>query len=209
MQPFRKLIGLTLGLFFVIATSGAKAQDVEGPYLLGPGDVVDISVLEDPELNRQVLVRPDGKIALPIAGTLTAGGRSPEELMRVIRGRLAGNFIEPPNVTVSLVSLSSDEEEEDEDLRSVFILGEVNRPGRYDYEQDEPMNVLQALTLAGGPGIFAARKRIQIREAVETTDTLRLFDYDAAEDGFLAADTDLATLADGAIIIVPERGLFE
>ncbi|MEM7239261.1 MAG: polysaccharide biosynthesis/export family protein [Pseudomonadota bacterium] len=210
MQPLKFLIGLAVGLVLTITGSAAMAEELDGPYLLEPGDVIDISVLEDPELNRQALVRPDGKVSMPIAGTLDAAGRSPEQLMRVIRARLAGNFIEPPNVTVALVSLADPDEQDDEDETStVYILGEVNRPGRYDYQTEEPINILQALTLAGGPGVFAARQRIQVREIVDQTDTLRLFDYDAAEDGVLVTNQDLGTLADGAIIIVPERGLFE
>ncbi|MEM7668404.1 MAG: polysaccharide biosynthesis/export family protein [Pseudomonadota bacterium] len=210
MQPLKFLIGLAVGLVLTITGSAAMAEELDGPYLLEPGDVIDISVLEDPELNRQALVRPDGKVSMPIAGTLDAAGRSPEQLMRVIRARLAGNFIEPPNVTVALVSLADPDEQDDEDETStVYILGEVNRPGRYDYQTEEPINILQALTLAGGPGVFAARQRIQVREIVDQTDTLRLFDYDAAEDGVLVTNQDLGALADGAIIIVPERGLFE
>ncbi|MEM8792713.1 MAG: polysaccharide biosynthesis/export family protein [Pseudomonadota bacterium] len=208
MQRLIKTFALLVGLFIMTSGMVANAADTDEPYLLVPGDTLDITVLEDPELNRSVLVRPDGKIALPIAGTLTAEGRSPEQLMRVIRSRLASNFIEPPNVTVSVTSVSEEEEDED-DIFSVFILGEVNRPGRYDYESEEKINVLQALTLAGGPGPFAARARIQVREMVETIETLRLFDYNAAESGLLNTDRDLADLADGAVIIVPERGLFE
>ncbi|MEM9097669.1 MAG: polysaccharide biosynthesis/export family protein [Pseudomonadota bacterium] len=207
MQKLVKKLALVLGLIVGSGLAAYAAED-EGPYLLAPGDTIDVTVLEDPELNRTVLVRPDGKVALPIAGTLTAEGRSPEQLMRVIRSRLSSNFIEPPNVTVSLTSLGTEDEEEDETL-SVYILGEVARPGRYDYEDDETLNVLQALTLAGGPGPFAARKRIQVREVVEDTETLRLFDYDAAEDGLLNTSQDLADLTDEAVIIVPERGLFE
>ncbi|MBY8978148.1 polysaccharide export protein [Rhodobacteraceae bacterium NNCM2] len=210
MSKAKYLMGLVLGLLFIATHAAAQTAEVVEPYLLSPGDRLEVTVLEDPELNRQVLVLPDGKISLPIVGTLNAGGRSPEQLMRIIRGRLAGNFIEPPNVTVSVISLDEElEEDEEEDLLSVYVLGEVNRPGRYEYDPEKPINVLQALTFAGGPGVFAARQRIQVREVVETIETLRLFDYDAAEDGHLASDKDLAALADGAIIVVPERGLFE
>ncbi|MEM9045960.1 MAG: polysaccharide biosynthesis/export family protein [Pseudomonadota bacterium] len=208
MQRLIKNFALILGLIVVTSGFTVQAAEDEGPYLLAPGDIVDITVLEDPELNRTVLVRPDGKIALPISGTLTAEGRSPEQLMRVIRSRLASNFIEPPNVTVSLTSIGQEEPDADETL-SVYVLGEVQRPGRYDYRDDETLNILQALTLAGGPGPFAARSRIQVREMREEIETLRLFDYDAAEDGLLNTGSDLEDLADEAVIIVPERGLFE
>ncbi|MEM7505787.1 MAG: polysaccharide biosynthesis/export family protein [Pseudomonadota bacterium] len=190
--------------------TGASAQ-TGGTYVLKIGDTIQVIVLEDPELTRTVLIRPDGRISLPIAGTLTAEGRTPEQLRNIIRSRLAGNFIEPPSVTVSVssVALEEAEVEEPEERGEFFVLGEVARPGRYTFEMDEAITILEALSVAGGPGPFAARARIQIREVVEDVETVRLFNYDAVEDGFAVTASDLAALADGAVIVVPERGLFE
>ncbi len=71
------------------------------------------------------------------------------------------------------------------------------------------MTVLQALTLAGGVGPFAAVKRIQIREVVDGIETVRLFNYEAVEDGASVTAADFEPLSDGAILIVPERGFLE
>ncbi len=175
----------------------------ETPYMLQPGDTVDISVLEDSSLNRQVLVRPDGRISLPLAGTITAEGRSPEELQAEIRNRLADDFIEPPTVTVSLTGTSVAEEELD--VVSIYVIGQVGSPGRF--EVDGPVDVLQALALAGGPGIFAAKSRIQIRRRTEAGgETVTLFDYTAVEEGI---GVELQVIDDGDVVVVPERGLFE
>lgn len=193
-----------------VLSGPALAQDTEdeGPYRIMPGDTVLVGVLEDAELSAQVLVLPDGRISLPVAGTIMAGGRTPDELSRVIRSRLAGNFVNAPTITVSLTSLAPEDEDEDE-LSTVFVLGEVSQPGAYEYDPEEPITVLKALTLAGGLGPFAARTRIQIREELDGTEVLRLFDYEAVEEGLINTSRDLATLADGAVIVVPERGLFE
>lgn len=176
-----------------------------------PLDVIEITVLEDSDLNRTALVRPDGRISMPLAGTITAGGRTPEQVAATIRARLQSDFIEPPSVTVALASLAPErqaeiEEEEEIEPREVYVLGEVARPGRFEYDGETRITILQALSLAGGAGPFAARKRIQVREVAEGAEFLRTIDYDAIENG---GGSDLSELADGAVIIVPERGFLE
>jgi len=170
--------------------------------------VVSISVLEDPLLDRQTLIAPDGRIALPLAGSLKAEGHTPAQLQGMVRQRLRSHFVKPPTVTVSLVSLGTAAAEAILS-REVYVLGEVKSPGLYKYDAETTITVLQALTLAGGLGPFAANGRIQVRETEGETQTLRLFDYEAVEDGLVNTPRDLQALGDGAIIVVPERGLFE
>jgi polysaccharide biosynthesis/export protein len=207
------LAGLAICLALILALSlaivpPALAQD---PYRLQAGDVVEITVIEDPNLNRRVLVGPDGRISLPLAGSVVAAGRTLAEVQSSVQSGLAGNFVRPPTVSASLVALGPpplpEIEEEELELFSVYVLGEVNRPGRYDYESDAPISVLQALALAGGPGVFADRDAIQVRNLEDGAETIRIFDYDAVEKGLGA--TLATTLSDGAIIVVPERGLFD
>jgi polysaccharide export outer membrane protein len=207
--PGRSALGIIAAcLASALALSRAEAQD---PYRLQPGDVVEITVIEDPNLNRRVLVGPDGRISLPLAGSVVAADRTLGDVQATIQAQLAGNFVRPPTVSASLVALGPPplpEMEEELDLFSVYVLGEVLRPGRYDYESDKPISVLQALALAGGPGVFADRDEIQIRNLAEDgAEKIRIFDYDAVEKGLGA--TLATTLSDGAIIVVPERGLFD
>lgn len=201
-----------LGAFFAaILSVAALAQDGEF-YRLVPGDVLEVTVLEDPDLGRQLLVRPDGRVSMPLAGTVMAQGRTPEQVQGTIRARLARNFVEPPTVTVAVVSVREeleDEELEEIVLNDVYVLGEVARPGRFEYPNDEPVTVLQALSLAGGVGPFAAIKRIQVRQVVDGIETVRLFNYEAVEDGASVSAADFEPLVDGAILIVPERGFLE
>lgn len=177
------------------------------PYTLQPGDKLIVNVLEDPELDAEVLVLPDGRISLPVAGTIEAGGLTPQKLAGVVRERLRKNFVQPPDVTVTVTGLA--EATEEEDFGEIYVLGEVLSPGRYEYEPDNPLTVVKALSLAGGVGPFAARERIQVRELVGEIEILRLFDYEAFEDGLIDTSRDLAVLKDGAVVVVPERGLFE
>ncbi len=212
-----RILGICLCLWSAMGLGwDTRAQEAEAPataeeddglpevYLLGPRDVIDISVLEDSSLNRQVLVRPDGKISMPLAGTIDAAGRTPEDLQEAIREALAADFIEPPTVTVSLISARPQDQEE-EDILLIYVIGQVASPGRFEIL--EPINVLQALAIAGGPGVFAATTRIQIRKRDENGgETVTLFDYDAVQEGSGIA---LLEIGDGDVIVVPERGLFE
>ncbi|MEX2518656.1 MAG: polysaccharide biosynthesis/export family protein [Paracoccaceae bacterium] len=192
----------TFGL--LAAAGSAAAQEDDGLYRLGAGDQIEITILEDPSLNRQVLILPDGRISLPIAGTMKAAGSTPEQLAAQVRSRLSSIFVTPPTVTVSALGLAEGSEEEDEP-ELVFVIGEVNSPGAVRLSR--PMTVLQSLAMAGGPGPFAARSRIQIHREADGVTTVETFNYEAVEDG--TAATAGPVLTDGDIIVVPERSLFD
>lgn len=196
-------IALMLGVLLAAGGGAAQAQGSDdGLYRFAPGDSVDVTVLEDPSLNRQVLILPDGRISLPIVGTIDAAGKTPEQLAARIRSGLGKVFVSPPTVTAAAIGLS--EESLKEDPEAVYVVGEVRNPGAFVFEK--PMNVIQALSLAGGPGPFAARSRIQVHRTVDNVTTVETFDYDALEDG--RPGTLGAELKDGDVIIVPERSLF-
>ena len=198
------LIGWCIAVLGPAALAQTAMPDETGePYTLRPGDIAVVNVLEDPTLDSQVLVLPDGTISLPMAGTIQAAGLTPEELAEVVQDRLRANFVEPPNVRVGVSSVGTLLQSD------VYVLGEVNNPGLFQYDPEEPITVIQALALAGGVSPFAARERIQVRELIGETQVLRLFDYEAFEEGQISSSRDLEVLSDGAVIVVPERGLFE
>jgi polysaccharide export outer membrane protein len=190
-------------LFFLMLLLGcwstAKAQSRAA---LQPGDVVSITVYQDPKLDRQVLVGPTGMISFPLAGQIRAGGLTPAELEGVLKARLKGRFTEEPDVTVSLVVLKPLEE----DLKpKIFITGEVLRPG--PFVMQNRLNVMQAIAVAGGFSPFAAKKRIQLRRKIDGVESIFVFNY---EDFFYGNNFENnISLRAGDVIIVPERGLFE
>lgn len=198
-----RLISFLLGVLLIPGAALAQATE----YLVRPGDRLEISVLEDPALNRTVLVRPDGRISIPIAGTVEAAGVSPEAVAATIRRRLSNDFVSPPTVTVSLVGLGVPDEvlPEAGAFGSIYVIGEVGSPGRLDVAL--PLDALQALAMANGPGPFAARHRIQVRRRHNGSDQLFLFDYDKVMAGLVPIDN--IALQDGDVIVVPERRLFE
>lgn len=201
----KRLLAFTL-VAMMAFTGMVQAQGE--PYLLRPGDTIEVSILEDPSLNRTVLIRPDGRVALPLAGTVVAGGRSPEEVRDSVRNALAREFVQPPSVTVSVVGVALDDPLLDEDAEPgrIYILGQVGSPGVFDVIL--PIDALRALALAGGPGTFAATNRIQIRRrTADGAESVMLFDYEAVERGLVPSDDIRLQTED--VIVVPERRLFE
>lgn len=196
-------VGFSLIWPFGQAKFTAEAQN----YLIQIGDQLDVSVLEDPNLNRLALVRPDGRISLPIAGSVRAAGRTTDSLERVITERLRDSFAIMPNVTVAVAQLAEPNPEEPPETLTVYVIGEVNRPGVVELEQGTTL--LQALALSGGLSRFAATRRIQLRrvEPKSGEEDLFIFDYRAVERG--AFLNSVVEMRDGDVIVVPERRLFE
>jgi polysaccharide export outer membrane protein len=191
------LLGALLAL---LAAPLALAQSAG--YRIQPGDQLAITVLEDDTLNRTTLVLPDGRISVPLAGSIQAAGRSVESVESTIADRLASNFAVRPSVFVSVVAVTDEVE-----TFPIFVVGQVGEPGQRDVEPGTTM--LQAIALAGGLDRFAATKRIQLRRADPSTgqERLYIFNYAAVERG--GAIQSMITLREGDVIVVPERRLFE
>ena len=146
-------ITLVAGILLCLALLPRSPAAAAEPYRLQPGDLVEITVIEDPSLNRRVLVGPDGRITMPLAGSIVAGGETLQQVQSAVQAGLASNFVRPPTVTASLVALAPPalpETAGEKQLSDVYILGEVPRPGHYQYDSEKPISVLQALALAGG-----------------------------------------------------------
>jgi polysaccharide export outer membrane protein len=195
---------LLLTLFAIVLASVVSAQE---DYRIKSGDTLSIEVLEDPQLNRQVLVTPGGTISFPFAGTLTAAGRSTEQISAAIADAIAPNFATSPNVFVSVQSVAPPVVGSATAATiDIYILGQVNNPGTVAVERGTTF--LQALAQSGGFTPFAATKRIQLRRYDPQTgqSTASVFNFRNLADGGAFRDFPLA---DGDIILVPERRLFE
>jgi polysaccharide export outer membrane protein len=195
MRPF------VLAFLFALLAPAAFAQSAG--YRIQPGDTLAVTVLEDETLNRQVLVLPDGSIQVPLAGSVSAAGRSVGAVESTIADRLASNFAVRPSVFVSVVGLA----EELTDTFPIYVLGQVANPGLVEVEPGTTL--LQAIALGGGLDRFAATKRIQLRRSDPSTgqERLYLFNYRAVERG--GSIESMITLREGDVILVPERRLFE
>jgi polysaccharide biosynthesis/export protein len=147
-------------------------QGVDGSYVIGPGDIIAVSVWKEPDVSKVIPVRSDGKISLPLAGELQAGGVTPRELEKTISTGLR-DYISDPEVTVIVQETRS---------RRFNILGQVAKPGEYSLKDSTTM--LDAIAMAGGFRDFAKQKSIYVLRARPDGSQQRLpFNYKEAIKG--------------------------
>lgn len=204
-----KLLWATAFAILSLATfwpGDASAQD----YRLRPGDIVRVEVIEDPSLNRDVLISPDGQISFPLAGNIRAGGRTIDQVRSTLTTALDDDFAASPNVFVGLSSLAQEEprvtEPVEPETYNVYMLGEIANSGLIQVEPGT--TILQAFALAGGFSDFAATKRIQLRRnGPDGMPKIYPLNYEAIERG--TSPNGQVVVAPGDTFIVPTRRLFE
>ena len=139
----------------VLAALPAQAQETAagpatGDYKVNPGDILAISVWKEEGLQGEVLVRPDGKFSFPLAGDVTAKGQSIEQIRDELVEKLS-RFIPDLVVSVSAVQINGNK---------IYVIGQVNRPG--EYIANPPLDIVQALAVAGGTTPFAELNDIRV-----------------------------------------------
>ncbi|TGD71870.1 polysaccharide export protein [Mangrovimicrobium sediminis] len=186
MKTLRTLVVAALALLSL----AAQAQTA-GNYKINPGDILEVYVWNEEDLTRQVRVRPDGFISLPLAGEVQAGGKTPAEVTTAL-GKALGKYLnDAPVITVSLVDLQGN---------IVYVLGKVNRPGAFTVST--PVDVTQALAWAGGLNSFADEGDIQIlRRGSDGNQVSLEFDYGAVKNGEDLKSNIL--LRSGDVVVVP------
>lgn len=198
----RQVVGfVVVSIVFLSAVPDiAAAQD---SYRLRGGDTLRVEVLEDPSLNRSALIAPDGRIAMPLAGGMPAAGRTLEAVQSDLATRLEPNFATRPTVYVALERQREERPRQpvQERIISVFVVGEAAKPGKLDLAPGT--TILQAFAQMGGFSKFAATKRIQLRRGTQNW----TLNYAAIENG--ASTAGDIVLAEGDVILIPQRKLFE
>lgn len=141
-------------------------------YLLSPGDALEITVWKEEGLQQQqFLIGPDGNIVYPLIGTITAAGRTINDLKELLSVKLA-DYIADPSVSVKLLNNQGN---------AVFVIGKVNKPGQVF--TGRRIDVLQALSMAGGLTVFASPSNIKIQRRTGNEIKVFPFDYDDVIDG--------------------------
>ena len=184
---------MLVSLCGLAAAQPAAAPTDTSKYLIGPGDMLQISVWHNPELSTQAPVRPDGRISTPLVTDVVAAGRTPEELGHDIEARLK-KYVADPLVTVIVSAFVGPYSQQ------VRIVGEATTPKSLPYLSH--MTVLDAMISVGGLTPYASGNRAKLVRRVggkETETTLRLSDL--LKSGDLSANTELAP---GDIIIIPQ-----
>jgi len=173
----------------VPAPGGAATLDFGADYLLGPGDVIDVGVWKDETLSKSLTVLPDGKISFPLIGEIKAAGRTVPQLKKEIEQKIV-RFAPDPIVSIEVRQVNS---------MLIYVIGRVNAPGRFSLNTN--VNVLQALTMAGGVNPFAKRDKIKIFRQEGGKTTIFRFKYDDVVEGSELQQNIM--LQRGDVVVVP------
>jgi|SRR5579871_690313 len=153
-------------------TGGAVRRGVSDDYLIGSGDTVQVSVWKEPELSvPSAIVRPDGRITVPLMKEVEVAGLTQRQAEDLITAGL-GKFITDPNVTVVIAAINS---------KKVYVIGAVRKEGTLPYTYG--MTVMQALSEAGGLNDYAKRKKIYILRTESGKEYRLDFNYDEVVKG--------------------------
>lgn len=180
---------VALGLI-AYAALAPSAHAQQAGYAVKPGDVLEISVWKEPDLQRpQVLVRPDGAFSFPLVGEVDARGKTIAELNKIVSERLS-KYISDAVVTISLQEIRGNK---------VYVIGQVNRPG--EFIVNPSVNIMQALSMAGGMTPFAATNEIVVLRGQGKAQQAMAFRYADVVRG-RSLDTNIE-LQSGDIVVVP------
>jgi polysaccharide biosynthesis/export protein len=172
-----------------------EAGSAKKEFLLGPEDVLDIVVWKNDDLSQKaVVVRPDGMISMPLIGEMMAGGLTSNQLASQIALRLK-EFKERPAVTVSVKEVNS---------YYVYVLGEVGKPGKYQLKSHA--TVLQAVAVANGFTVYAAKNRMKVLRQLQGEDgKTREIRIPARYDDLISGSGEIGdfVLKTGDVIVVP------
>lgn len=175
------------GLIVLLALQCVHAQDTG--YVVKPGDILEISVWKEPDLQRQVLVRPDGAFSFPLVGQVDARGKTVLELTKIVSERL-NKYIADAVVTISVQQINGNK---------IYVLGQVNKPG--EFVVNPSVNVMQALSMAGGMTPFAAANEIIVLRGQGSAQKAIPFRYaDVVRGRNLQQNIELIA---GDIVVVP------
>ncbi|MBF0413337.1 MAG: polysaccharide biosynthesis/export family protein [Desulfamplus sp.] len=188
-------VSIVVVLSFIVALKSpafAGSESVNAvieDYRIGTGDILDISVWKDPALTKQVIVLPDGKIHFPLVGELIAEGRSVAQLKDELESKIRV-YMPDPVLSVSVTHVNS---------MLLYVIGKVNKPGHFIL--NSRINVLQALSMAGGLNPFAEEKKIRIYRQQNGKTIQFPFNYKDVADGANLSQNIL--LQRGDVIVVP------
>jgi polysaccharide export outer membrane protein len=132
-------------------------------YILSPNDIILVKVFEDSDLDSQHRISQDGTINFPLIGVIQVSGRTVTQAASTIRDRLLKGYLRNPQVRVNVIQYAS---------RRITVLGQVQKPGSYVLPNEERVDLLQAIAMAGGFTRLADEGRVLIRRNVNGVDTI-------------------------------------
>ena len=140
-------------------------------YIIGPEDVLKISVWKDDSLTKEELVKPDGYISFPLIGQVMAKGKTVDDIQKEVTGKM-GPYISDPNISVEMVKVN---------YYKVYVIGRVNKPG--EFLVGHPPDVLQVLSMAGGLTPYANENSIKVIRRKNNKQDVFYFRYGDIKSG--------------------------
>jgi len=189
------LVGLALGLGGCSGNPPVvePGPRIATPYLIGPGDTLNIVVWRSPELSLVVPVRPDGKITTPLVEDLQASGKTPNQLARDIE-QVLSRYVQTPVVTVIITTFGGAYSQQ------IRVIGEAAKPQALPYR--ERMTLLDVMIAVGGITDFAAGNRASIlRTEGGKTHQFRVLLQDLIRGGDLSANVEMRP---GDVLVIPQ-----
>ena len=155
---------LSAGALFIVACFGATPLHAQqANYLLTPNDLVTVTVFQEDDLLTKARVGNDGTISVPLIGSVRIGGKSVDEAGQLIRARLAKGYLVNPQVNVAVTEFAK---------RLVTVLGQVQKGGTFEFPNQGPLDLLQAIGLAGGYSNKANPGKIVVKRQVNGKDVI-------------------------------------
>jgi polysaccharide export outer membrane protein len=192
----------TWGLLMLLGCSHASAGDMTTPEVqrggveapppgstLGPGDVFEVRVFQEPDLSGVYRVGGDGTIYFPLCGTIGVAGLQSSDVGEELEHCLEAGYLKRPQVSIYVKEYNS---------KKVFVLGEVSRPGTFPYEDN--MTIVQVITLAGGFAPHADKNNASVARLVKGQE--QRFKVPVVDIGLGRAPNFV--LRPGDIVFIPE-----
>jgi len=185
---------------FLLSGANTQAQSPVQPvnisqpsHVLVPGEFIQIKVFQEPDLDTSVRIPGDGHVNFPLIGEIALAGQSVQQAIRVIHDRLQARFLVNPQVSIAVLESAK---------RLFTVLGQVQRPGTYRFPEQQELDLLQVIGIAGGytrladPGRIIVKRRIDGAEKVIRLDGKRLAKGESVEP---------FSIMSGDVITVGER----
>ena len=199
MMSFVRLLGIAAGFCVLLGGCGSKppapekaTSPADYSYLIGPLDVLQITVWRNPDLSTTVPVRPDGKVSVPLVEDLTAIGKTPTQLARDVEKAMS-RFIRDPVVTVLITQFNGPYGEQ------VRVVGEAARPQALPYRQR--MTLLDVMIAVGGLTDFADGNNASVLRTAEGGRQYRVRLKDLVRRGDVSANIEMRP---GDVVIIPQ-----
>ena len=181
--------GISMSQMISVALGEETTFSSTDTYMVNPGDILMVSIWREPDLSSEVLVRPDGRFSFPLVGEVVAANKSIAQLVDELTQNLQ-NFIPDAEVMVTVMQTSGN---------TAYVVGQVTRPGEFVISHQ--LDVMQALSKAGGVNAFADKGDIKILRRVEGRQRALRFNYNEVSKGKKLEQNIL--LKSGDVIIVP------